>query len=123
MRGRIRATAYTQIDALGRFTLLATRRNWQVLTPAEKRATRRVLVLKSELKGTIDPTTGLASHVITPRQRNGLLFTTDDTFVPSNTGCFLEGVQTLNYTQGVGQFAALSHRTTHHGRLDQRLPR
>ena len=106
--GGVRATAYTPTDALGRFTVVAEHRDWTTLSAAERRATRRWLWVAGEVKGTIDPATGLAAHVVTSRRRDGLLFTANDTFVPSATGCRLEGTQTLNYIAGAGRFGALT---------------
>lgn len=119
-RGYVETQSYSPLEQLGELKIVLRHENWKSLEPADQKRIARRLVIKGVLAGKVDPMTNLASHVITDKSRNGILFTSGDLFIPSTFDCFVNGVpklmtgrEIINIVSGTGKFNAVQPSTVY----------
>jgi len=97
----------------GRFRLVLVHQDWDELTEEEKATTYRRLNMSGVLTGSVSLQTFKAAHVFVNKSRSGVMYSADDTLIPSEGDYFcsqgvpLTGVEEIKLTEGTGEYANL----------------
>ena len=97
----------------GGFRLVLVHENWEELTEEEKATTYQRINMSGVLTGTVSLQTGKAAHVFVNKSRSGVMYSADDTLIPTAgdflcfTGVPLTGVEEIKLIEGTGEYSGL----------------
>ncbi|WP_026180034.1 hypothetical protein [Hahella ganghwensis] len=102
-----------QPEQLGQFVIYFEREGWADSSEDEQERVRRYMLVHGLVQGKVDPATFLAQHVLVNSDRTGIVYTQNDSIIPTSgdmfcsTGQPMKAMETINPVQGTGVYSHL----------------